>query len=203
MAEQLALRKPVYLWINNGDLKIFTVPTWQTQDTDLIGTVLLDLRCHAKRWTTMRCSFSESHTKRYKSSIFELNAIWWRPQLRSPTVSFLSNPGSICTWHRQRWALRNFTLWYPARTVRNKNGRTKIAHFGMFCHLRTECGLPCSVAIPCLWGRHTCARSGAMSCSQARSIDLQPHQSQAIGEVRMFAQSWPCSWTGATPRQPH
>lgn len=198
MAEQLALRKPVYLWINNGDLKIFTVPTWQTQDTDLIGTMLLDLRC---RWTTVRCSFSESHAKRYKSSIFELNAICLRPQLRSPTVSFLSNPGSICTWHRQRWALRNFALWYPARTVKNKNGRTKIAHFGMFCHLRTECYH--AVAIPCLWGRHTCARSGAMSCSQARSIDLQPHQSQAIGEVGMFAQSWPRSWTGATPRQPH
>lgn len=109
MAEQLAFRKPVYLWINNGEIKIFTVPTWQTQDTDLIGTVLLDLRC---RWMTVRCSFSESHTKRYKSSIFELTAICWRPQLRSPTVSFLSNPGSICTWHRQRWALRNFALWY-------------------------------------------------------------------------------------------
>lgn len=191
MAEQLAFRKPVYLWINNGDLKIFTVPTWQTQDTDLIGTVLLDLRC---RWMMVRCSFSESHAKRYKSSIFELNAIWWRPQLRSPTVSFLSNPGSICTWHRQRWALRNFALWYREKQKwQDKNCP--------FWHVLSPSYH--AVAIPCLWGRHTCARSGAMSCSQARSIDLQPQQSQAIGEVGMFAQSWPCSWTGATPRQPH
>ena len=194
MAEQLALRKPVYRSnvANSGHRPDRHRASWPSVPCKEMNDDEVQL-----------LSFSESHTNRYESSIFELNAIWWRPQLRSPTVSFLSNPGSICTWHRQRWALRNFTLWYPARTVRNKNGRTKIAHFGMFCHLRTECGLPCSVAIPCLWGRHTCARSGAMSCSQARSIDLQPHQSQAIGEVRMFAQSWPCSWTGATPRQPH
>ena len=49
MAEQLALRKLVFLWINNGDMKIFTVPTWLAQDADLISTVLLDLRCQADK----------------------------------------------------------------------------------------------------------------------------------------------------------
>ena len=80
MAEQLAFRKPVYLWINNGDIKIFTVPTWQTQDTDLIGTVLLDLRC---RWMTVRCSI-------FWMQFGGVHNFW------SPAVSFLSNPGSIC-----------------------------------------------------------------------------------------------------------
>ena len=34
---------------HNGDMKIFTVPTWLAQDTDLISTVLLDLRCQANK----------------------------------------------------------------------------------------------------------------------------------------------------------